>query len=476
MKHKLVSKMLLAYLVVGLIGFFLVAIMASKVSYNDVLEEKTINMYATATSIANDTIKNIYNINNTIAKKNIEPELKAIAKHTGYRIVVINDSYDVLIDTDKEFGQYNATRIYNFDPLETGKEIYQIGDFFGYCDNEVVSVKATINYGFRVNGYVTLHYDYELIEQEASERSKICYVIYLCIYGLSFIVLVVFMFEVYKPLLNIIKATKEFEDGNLRHKIEPQDPDDELGRLAISLNYIANEIDEIEDFQKKFIANVSHDFRSPLTSIKGYIEAMMDGTIPVEMQEKYFNIVISETERLNKLTNSMLALNDMGTRGVHLNISEFNINEVVKRTIETFGGICRGKNIQFDLTFSSKELYVIGDVDKIQQVVYNLVDNAIKFSNSDSTISISATERNDKAYISIKDTGIGIPKEEIPKIWDRFYKSDLSRGKDKKGTGLGLCIVKEIIQAHNTNIDVVSTVSVGTEFIFSLPIVVNEEN
>ena len=146
----------------------------------------------------------------------------------------------------------------------------------------------------------------------------------------------------------------------------------------------------------------------------------------------------------------------------------FDLNLVIKRIIETFEGTCKSKEIKFHLTFSDKSIIVNADLEKISQVLYNLVDNAIKFSHHNSTIYIQVNERGEKVFISVKDTGIGIPKESISKIWERFYKTDLSRGKDKKGTGLGLSIVKEIINAHQENIDVISTEGVGTEFTFSL--------
>jgi signal transduction histidine kinase len=142
---------------------------------------------------------------------------------------------------------------------------------------------------------------------------------------------------------------------------------------------------------------------------------------------------------------------------------------VIKDTAASFEGTCSAKNIRFDLTFSDSIQMVHADMGKIQQVMYNLIDNAIKFSHSNSVIYIQVSERYEKIFVSVKDTGIGIPKDSIKKIWERFYKTDLSRGKDKKGTGLGLSIVKEIIQAHGENIDVISTQDVGTEFIFSLP-------
>ena len=149
-------------------------------------------------------------------------------------------------------------------------------------------------------------------------------------------------------------------------------------------------------------------------------------------------------------------------------MSDFDINKTIKNTAAAFEGECKKKNIVFDLVFSSKQLFVNADMGKIQQVLYNLIDNAIKFSNNNSEITIQTFEKYDKAFISVKDQGIGIPKDAQSKIFNRFYKGDASRGKDKKGTGLGLAIVKDIITAHKENIDVISTEGAGTEFIFSL--------
>ena len=143
---------------------------------------------------------------------------------------------------------------------------------------------------------------------------------------------------------------------------------------------------------------------------------------------------------------------------------------MIRTTILTFEGKCSEKGLSFDLLLTGKELFVRGDMVKIQQILYNLIDNAVKFSNNDSSIKIETSIRNEKVFISVKDHGIGIPKDSLSKIWERFYKSDLSRGKDKRGTGLGLSIVKEIVQAHGENINVISTEDVGTEFIFTLPL------
>lgn len=302
---------------------------------------------------------------------------------------------------------------------------------------------------------------------------NISYITLALIFLCAFIVLIMFTFTIYIPIRKMTRAAKDYSVGNFDTRIDIHS-DDEMGYLAGSINYMATELSTLEEDQRKFIANVSHDFRSPLTSIKGYIEAIMDGTIPHDGQDKYLNIILFETERLNKLTQSMLELNKYGVRGSMMDISDFDINHTIKMVVQAFEGICKEKKISFELILTGQTCTVSADMSKIQQVLYNLIDNAIKFSHPESSITIETTEKNEKVFISVKDTGIGIPKDSIKKIWERFYKTDLSRGKDKRGTGLGLAIVKEIISSHNENINVISTEGVGTEFIFTLPIAQKE--
>ncbi len=263
-------------------------------------------------------------------------------------------------------------------------------------------------------------------------------------------------------------ASKEYAMGNYEYEGLKIHSQDEMKILADSLTFMSSAFQNLYAAQKKFIANISHDFRSPLTSIKGYVEAMLDGTIPLEAQEKYLNIVLSETERLNKLTGSLLTLNSFDANGTMLELTDFDFLIIAKNTIASFEGQCNAKNIKIRLNHENSAYMVHADQMKIQQVIYNLIDNAIKFSRNDSEIIINVYNKNGKVFVAVKDFGVGISSENQLKIWERFYKVDDSRGKDKKGTGLGLAIVKEIITAHNENINVISTEGVGTQFVFSL--------
>ena len=372
-----------------------------------------------------------------------------------------------LITSSRLGGTAVPSAIEDFNPTENGSSQYQIGNYHGYFDEDVITVMAPVTQGFSTKGYILIH---KPLSDLVSERNHLLLPIYITVIVIlifSFLILLGFHFLVYRPLRRITEAATQYASGNLTYEI-PVTTHDEMGYLSASLNYMSAQLQDMEDYQKKFIANVSHDFRSPLTSIKGYVEAIADGTIPPELQDKYLKIISFETERLTDLTKDLLTLNEFDTKELLLNRTPFDIQDMVKNTVTSFEGVCTAKRISVELLLMSDNINAYADPRKIQQVLYNLLDNAIKFSDNDSSITVEVTQQNEKVFVSVKDNGMGIPRKEVNKIWERFYKSDLSRGKDKKGTGLGLSIVKEIITAHDEHINVVSTEGVGTEFIFSL--------
>lgn len=466
MNSSIFKKSILAYLIVALLSFLGVAIISYRIDFSKQLDDTSKDMYAEAVDIARSYGTQYYS-----SKRNIEDTLRQltiVSKLTNTRIMFINSDDTIILDTDSNSHiNTHPVMLQDFDPAANGNKLYFTGNFYGIFDEEYFTVTYPITYNLAVRGYVAVHMPVSYINEKINKTFNTNYISLIICLACTLIFLLTIFLEVHKPLKAVSKGVDEYGKGNLSYRITKY-KNDEIGRLAVSLNYMAEKIDESEHYERAFIANVSHDFRSPLTSIKGYLEAILDGTIPHEMQDKYLKIIISETDRLTKLTNNILTLNNMETRNGHLNISAFDINSVIKSTLDTFEGTCKTKNIKFALEFVDEAIIVKADIDKITQVLYNLIDNAIKFSNPNSYITIKVSERGEKAYVSVKDTGIGIPADAIGKIWDRFYKTDLSRGKDKKGTGLGLSIVKEIIKKHNENIDVISTEQAGTEFIFSL--------
>ncbi|WP_026508560.1 HAMP domain-containing sensor histidine kinase [Butyrivibrio sp. MC2013] len=465
MKRTLYLKFLIAYVLFGVFGFIAVGTVISNMTLEHCRRQRAQNLYSEATQIADTYATDLYNSDATIST--VQRQLTDLARYMEATIWIINPSGQLVIDSSRELAQGEEIIVKGFDPTVTGGTFMVVGDFFGTFSEEELSVFAPITGDYKVRAYVVIHTPMSAIRVEANELLNISYILLIILFLLSAIILIFFTELVYIPLRKVTTATEQYAAGNMAYKFS-LDSDDEIGYLGAAVSYMAGEIARSEDDQRKFIANVSHDFRSPLTSIRGYLTAMLDGTIPQEMHEHYLQVVLNETERLTKLTNGLLTLNNLGG-GMMLDKADFDINKIIRDTAASFEGTCRAKTLAIEMVLTDEEMIVNADMGKIQQVLYNLIDNAIKFSHNNSVIKVETTEKKNKIFVSVKDSGIGIPKEDQKQIFERFYKSDLSRGKDKKGTGLGLSIVKEIIRAHGENINVISTVGVGTEFVFSLP-------
>ena len=468
MRKTIYLKFLVGYAIFGIFSYLLIATYVPDMLTNYFIREESSSLYQEAVLIAETYASKLYT--SEISLDTVKTQIDALIVFLDADIWILNPSGRLVLDSAHPLNVDEIIMIDGFDPSSVAGNYYTIGTFFDSFDQKMLSVMAPILSNYEINGYVVIHSDYRSITESCYSLQGAIYFCFGILFVLSFILLFFFMGFVYLPLKKITKATEQYASGNYHYELQPES-NDEIGYLAGILSYMASEIARTEDDQKKFVANISHDFRSPLTSIRGYLEAMLDGTIPPELHEKYLRIVLNETERLTKLTNGLLQLNNLNTKGMLLEKTTFDINKVIRDTAASFEGTCSKKHIKLQLLLTGDQLFVRADMGKIQQVLYNLLDNAIKFSHENSSIKIETTEKKNKLYISVKDYGIGIPKEELKLVWDRFYKSDASRGKDKKGTGLGLSITKEIIHSHGENINVVSTLDAGSEFIFTLPVV-----
>ncbi len=467
MRKALYFKFILAYLIFAFFGVFMIATFGATMIRNQIVQHEADALYKEANRIANTYASDLYT--NRAALDTVKQQLDFLDDYLSSDIWIINPSGLIVLDSSSPIEVENPVTVEGFDSTVYAGKFYSVGDFFGFFEDDVLSVYSPITNGYKVQGYVFIHKPMTELQKLTDSMLNISYILLGIFLLLSLIILIFFNEVVYKPLKKITTATEQYAEGNLHYELSV-DSADEMGYLAATLSYMASELAKSEDNQKKLVANVSHDFRSPLTSIKGYSEAMLDGTIPPEMHEKYLTILVNESERLIKLTNNLLTLNNLNIEGLVLDLSVFDLNDMIRKTAATFEGNCREKKISLNLILTGETMPVKADLGKIQQVLYNLLDNAIKFSNRDSEIRISTTEKHGKVFVSVKDFGIGIPKESIGQVFDRFYKTDLSRGKDKKGTGLGLSIAREIIRAHGENINVTSTEGEGTEFTFSLPV------
>lgn len=464
MKSMLHLKFIALYIIFGFLCLFTTATLTTQLVEDRLMEDTSQTLYREAALIASDYLPSYFTDGSSIDA--VQAQLAAMRLYLDASLWFV-DSTGTMITSSNIENTSAPEAIEEFNPAEIGGNQYISGTYHGYFDEDVITVMSPVTEGFFTKGYLLIHSPAENIDLRCRAVMLPVYISLGVIYLLSFIFLLGVHFIVYRPVKKISEAARQYALGNLDYEI-PVTAHDEVGYLSASLNYMAAQLKDMDDYQKKIVANVSHDFRSPLTSIKGYVEAMADGTIPPEIYGKYLNIILFETERLTDLTSDLLTLNEFDTKELLLSKAEFDIQDVIKKTAASFEAVCTPKHISIELLLMPGTVRVYADRRKIQQVLYNLIDNAVKFSENGSSVTVEVTLKNEKAFISVKDHGVGIPKKDLNKIWERFYKSDLSRGKDKKGTGLGLSIVKEVIQAHNENINVISTEGVGTEFIFSL--------
>ena len=455
MRFSLRSKFALIIVLICLAGFLLISLWGYSTIYNETRNTMINVLYKDANYMAAS-----YRVNSGMLTQS---SLESMAYGTGTSIWVI--------DMDGRLEAYSGAgsppeRVSAFSAADGTDGYYMVGNFFGSFPETMISVYAPLTIDLDTRGYVILHYPDSSIRKETDTRLGIAYLAEGALLIALLIFAMILDITVVRPIREVRTSLHEYVNGNLSYP-NPVKNRDEIGEIADAAEDIARQLVSSGDDQHRFLANISHDFRSPLTSIRGYIGAMQDGTIPPELQDHYFEIVMNETDRLTKLANGLLDITQV-EKGFILERSDFDINDLIREVLPTFEGDAEEKGLTFDLTFDAEHLMVNADRARIQQVIYNLVDNAVKFSGADSTVELSTSLHGDRVFVSVRDHGIGIAKENLPKIWDRFYKTDSSRGRDKKGTGLGLSIVREIIQAHQETIDVISTPGIGTEFIFTL--------
>ena len=271
-----------------------------------------------------------------------------------------------------------------------------------------------------------------------------------------------------KPINEMADAAVKFAHGDFSARVSTDDRDDEIGALAASFNQMAESLQQSEQRRSEFIANVAHELKTPMTTISGFADGILDGTIPVERQGPYLETISNETKRLNRLVRSMLDLSRMQSAGQEeLRQKSFDAAELLVETLLLFEAKINDKHLEVDAQLPEDPMTVCGDKDAINQVMYNLLENAVKFSEPGGELGVSLFKQGTKAYVSIKNRGDTIPEAELPLIFDRFHKTDKSRSKDRDGYGLGLYIVKTILNNHGEDIVVTSRDGV-TEFVFSL--------
>ena len=290
----------------------------------------------------------------------------------------------------------------------------------------------------------------------------------------SFFAVSVITYQQVKPLRQMAKAARKYAVGDFSVRV-PVTSETEVGQLTSAFNNMATSLAAGENMRRSFIANVSHELKTPMTTISGFVDGILDGTIPGDKHVQYLTTVSNETKRLSRLVRSMLDLSRIDSGEMKIKKSRFDLSQTLLDTLFSFEQKIEEKKIDIRGLDNLRNLLVYGDPDLIHQVVYNLFDNAVKFAGVGGFISVKLYHHDKNAYVCIGNSGIGIPSEELPHIFERFYKTDKSRSFDKSGVGLGLFIVKTVLTLHKGGIEARSAGSDYCEFEFHIPIDGREE-
>ena len=352
----------------------------------------------------------------------------------------------------------------------TGLIISTLGDL--YTEPRRVAgapLTTVINGEIYVFGYIFVSSNIAAFGQEWRQFAGSFILIAMNVMVLAFVISLVTTKKQAEPLGEMAGAARRFARGDFSMRVKDSGRIDEIGELAQAFNAMADSLENSEKNRRELIANISHEFKTPMTVITGYVDGILDGTISPENEARYLGIISSETRRLSRLVKGMLDVSRLQSSGEAILDESFDITEITRLALLSLSGKIDEKNLDVKAELPEEAIITRGDKDSITQVVFNLIDNAIKFSNPDGVINIELWKQGMRAYVSIENQGTDIPADELPHIFERFNKADKSRGIDREGVGLGLYIVKTILDNHNGDIFVTSRDGV-TKFMFTLAI------
>ena len=417
----------------------------------------------------------VVNKEGTLSSQYIEDFLQGFAQSSDYNILIVDKSGRIALEviTGKEFNK----KISHVDKSYLrGKEYTLKGTLNGVFTSEM-DIYVTPIVQSENDGQYSILGEIIISTPQPTQASINTQIIRIGAYSTSIVLILAFLFAYYssgkivRPIKIIGESAKKFAQGDFESRVSLEKNESkikELNELADTFNNMAFELEKFEEIRNNFVSDVSHELRTPMTTITGFVEAILDGTIPKEREEEYLKIVHDECKRLSRLVNSFLDVTRNLNQKIEIEISDFDINRLITQVVAGFQKKIDEKNIKVNIVLCDEFCSVKGDKDAIQRVITNLFDNAIKFTNIDGEILIKVQENHNEYDIIVKNTGVGFSAEEGKLIFERFYKMDKSRSDNKDGTGIGLYIVKSIINRHGKKIVASGVEGEYAEFRFSL--------
>jgi len=476
MKNSIYFRIFIATALIVLLSFSLLGGLSTAISYRRMMADKRAMMISTLNETARYiTTQHVhYAIN--LDDLNLNMWLTMTSGVTGFDLLVTNASGIVESCSDKT--KINLGKIVPESMLHTvttGESrvfLSTLGQIYPER-RQVSGIPLSMSRGVEtyIFGYLFVTSDIAAFMQEWNNFFSAFIMIALIVLVIAFISSYVAMKKQAEPLNEMASAARRFARGEFNVRVKDQGRNDEIGQLTEAFNVMADSLESSEQQRRDFIANLSHELKTPMTVIGGFADGLLDGTISQEEEKRYLGIISSETRRMSRLVRSMLEISTLHSTESETTLErKFDISEIVRLALLSLDGKIEEKQLDIDAELPDEAIMTRGDADSITQVVFNLIDNAIKFSNPGGVIELEIWKKNSKAYVSVTNRGETIMPDELPLIFDRFHKADKSRSVNRDGVGLGLYIVKMILDNHNEDIFVTSSGGV-TKFIFSLTVV-----
>lgn len=417
-----------------------------------------------------------YNVGGTLSNRELLLNLNVVSQVTNADVVICDSDGYIILCSDALSGcQHQGLQLnqeYLQKVFENGSDS-ATGHIDGLYEEERYVVSAPIVSNGTATGLVIVSVPTLTTGKTLNRISNIFLTAAVFVVLISVLAVTAFARRESKPLRDMAKAANDFAHGNLEARVRvEEDYSEEVEELALAFNNMASSLQKSEYRRQEFVANVSHELKTPMTTISGYIDGILDGTIPPDRRAHYLQIVSDETKRLSRLVRSMLDISQLQQeQGIPEEQKiHFDLEECAGQVLITFEKKINDKGINVDVDFPPHPVFTVANQDSITQVIYNLIDNAVKFCPRGGTLGLKIREGNSKAYVSVSNDGDTIPPDELPLVFDRFHKLDKSRSRNRDGWGLGLYIVKTIVCSHGENISV-SSKDGKTEFTFTMPLV-----
>ena len=477
MKKTLFKKYLRITTAVILVSFFIVSVTILIFFTNYWKQEKRSNLEQSAWNVATLAARNATNPKpNVYFIPNMEYETALFARSIESDIFITNPGGEMIlsayggrggaVDTSRPIGAAIMKKV-------LGGRYSAEGTLGGIYKNGYYTVGVPITVigsdgSSTVIGAVFASYNAETFTEFRWSVVKVLFYALIAAFIISFAVVWLFTYRLVQPLRNMAAAAHSFGEGNFSVRV-PVTSRDEIGQLATAFNNMADSLASSESSSRSFIANVSHELKTPMTTIAGFIDGILDGTIPPEKEKHYLEIVSQEVKRLSRLVRTMLDLSRIDSGALKLRPTRFDLTNTILVALLSFEQKIEAKKIEVKGLENTQSLYVEGDPDMLHQVVYNLIDNAVKFTNEGGYLKLGIVHENARTTVSVENSGGGIAPDELPMVFERFYKTDKSRSRDKNGMGLGLYIVRTIVRLHGGEITAESRQNQFTRFEFWIP-------